>query len=197
MEDFGAGSSVFKQHTRTVADLAVVASQRKVNLFMGCLAQYFKPETIVELGTSLGLTSMYMAANAPQSRVLTVEGCKQTAALARQNFNRLGAQNIELLNCLFEDALPALKEPIQNRSLVFVDGNHSYEATVSYFSFFADHAHNESLLVFDDINHSPGMQQAWKTIKESPSTTATIDFFRLGLAALSPKLCKQHFVVRF
>ena len=60
--DFGAGSRVFKSNTRAInqiAKTAGISSKRAELLFR--ITNYFQPESILEIGTSLGMATSALA----------------------------------------------------------------------------------------------------------------------------------------
>jgi predicted O-methyltransferase YrrM len=152
----------------------------------------------VELGTSLGITSAYIASANNTSKLYTLEGSKNTATIAQENFNKLQLKNINLVQGNFDDTLPRLLSQIEKVDLAFVDGNHRKEPTLNYFNQFLQRSTEGSIFIFDDIHWSAGMEEAWKQIREHPSVTLTIDLFFIGLVFFKKDFkAKQHFSIRF
>ena len=87
---------------------------------------------ILELGTSLGITTLALALAAPGRRVVTVEGCPALADIARSNLSSHSANNAEVLNMEFGEALVKLRAAGTKVSLAFIDGNHRGEALKEY-----------------------------------------------------------------
>ena len=88
--DYGAGSHVSsKKNMRAVSVIAASALSPAFQcqwLFRIC--QLYKPLNIIELGTSLGISTLYITEGAPKNcRVMTLEGSPQIAAFAQRNFN--------------------------------------------------------------------------------------------------------------
>ena len=202
--DFGAGSKVNASRTRAVREVARNSEKppRLGRLFYR-LVQHFGSKTIFDLGTSLGITTLYLAAANAQSKVWTFEGCPQTAQIAERNFADWAAQkgqkqsNIEIIVGNLDQTLPqqvAVSLPID---FAFFDANHRYEPTVRYFETCLTNAHEDSVFVFDDIHWSEEMEQAWATIRQHPSVTVSIDLLWVGLVFFRKKQPKQHFVLRF
>mgnify|MGYP003352416256 CR=1 FL=1 len=55
-----------------------------------------------------------------------------------------------------------------------------------------------SVMIFDDIHWSEGMQSAWKRICGDPRVMLSIDLFSMGMAFFNPSFrVKQHFRIRF
>ncbi len=162
------------------------------------IVQYYKPQTIVELGTSLGITSAYIASAQRNSEVITIEGSKNVALIAGENFKTLGLQNIKLIQGNFDDTLPALLMQLKKIDLAFADGNHRKIPTLNYFHLFLKKVNDESILIFDDIYWSAEMEEAWKEIQQHPSVSLTIDLFFIGLVFFKKDFkAKQYFVIRF
>lgn len=196
--DLGAGSHLNKNRTKKVSEIAknALKTPRLAQLIYR-LAAHQNPSNAIELGTCLGITSAYLAKAQPNAKVITIEGCPQTAAVARQNFSDLALSNVELEVGNFNDLLPMKIEQAEKLDFVYVDGNHTKEATLNYFNWCLPKIHENSLLIFDDIYWSEGMKEAWKEIKNHPEVTITIDLFWIGLVYFRKGQAKEHFKIKF
>jgi len=199
VEDFGAGSSVMKSNKRVIKQIAASSLKpRKFAQLLFRMVQYYKPETILELGTSLGITTAYLAKGNPGSTVFTCEGSPAIATIAQKNFATLQINNIEVTEGDFAKTFSPLLHSISKIDFAFVDGNHRKEPTIEYFSKLLNHSSSSTILVFDDIHWSEEMEAAWAEIKNHPSVTLTIDLFFIGLVFINPDFkVKQHFIIRF
>lgn len=199
IEDFGAGSAVMKSNKRVVKNIA--ASSLKPKKFAQLLfriIQHYKPATVLELGTSLGITSSYLARGNESGTVYTCEGSSAIANIAKGNFSDLQIRNIELTEGDFAKTLSPLLNRIGKIDFAFVDGNHRKEPTIEYFSQLLHFSTASTILIFDDIHWSKEMEEAWGLIQSHPSVTLTIDLFFIGLVFINPDFkVKQHFIVRF
>lgn len=184
---------------KIVSNLATKASMPgKYGKVLFNLVQYFSPHTIIELGTCLGIGTAYMAAAAPSSRVMTIEGSQSLTDLAAQNFNVLHFNNIEQFTGHFDEKLPEVLSMVEKVDLAFIDGNHRYDPTLRYFQLLMAKAHEKTILIFDDIYWSEEMTQAWTEIKNDPRISLTIDIHRLGIAFMQKeKLAKEDFILRY
>ncbi|MFM7823858.1 MAG: O-methyltransferase, partial [Bacteroidota bacterium] len=160
------------------------------------ISKDLQPDNILELGTSLGISTMYLSAANPSAKVITVEGCPKTAAHARDNFSKLGLENIESLVGDFDDQLPSVLNRTNSLGLVYIDGNHTYEATVRYFHTLLPKCGNETCIIFDDIHWSAGMENAWKEISNNSRVTMSVDLFYFGIVFFDSRLSKEHFKIR-
>ncbi len=196
VSDFGSGSKVFKNNDRKVADIAKIAgiSKKKSSLLLAICA-YLKPQHILEIGTSIGLGASTLSIGCPDSQIQTLEGCKNTAEIAQELFQKFHLKNIRLTVGNFNEILPDIKID-QQFDLIYFDGNHQKKATVHYFEQCLPMANENTVFIFDDINWSVEMQQAWSAIKEHPKVTVTINTFFWGIVFFKIGLKKQHFKIR-
>lgn len=194
VKDLGAGSQVFQNNQRKVSDIAKNAGTTwKRSKFLNRLTHYFQVKTAVELGTSVGLGAASIACKNPVE-LLSIEGCPQTAAVAKSYFKKYNLNNIQVQIGDFKEEIP--KIPFQKIDMAFIDGHHSKEATLLYFESLLPLIHNETLFIFDDIYWSVGMQEAWEEIKKHPQVKVTIDTFYWGLVFFRKEQVKEDFKIR-
>ena len=199
IDDFGAGSRTTASKQRSVASIAKSALKpRKFGQLFFRMVDKYQPQNIVELGTSLGITTCYLASANHQANVYTMEGAKAVAGVARQHFGKLRLNNITQIIGNFDETLQPLLGQLKTVDLVYVDGNHREEPTVRYFHQLLPHCNEHTILVFDDVHWSKEMEAAWQTIQDHPAVTCTIDLFFIGIVLLRKDFkAKQHFSIRF
>jgi predicted O-methyltransferase YrrM len=196
--DLGAGSLVNNNRQKKIKQLAKNALKpAKLAQLIHRFAEEFKPRNIIELGTCLGLTTSYLATAVPGARVITVEGCPNTAGVAKENIAKLQLSNTEVLTGNFDDVLPDIIKKEKELDFVFIDGNHRKEATLDYLGLCLPAVNESSVLIFDDIYWSKGMEEAWEQIKAHPQVTVTIDLFWIGLVFFRKGQAKEHFKIKF
>ncbi|MDP4265944.1 MAG: class I SAM-dependent methyltransferase [Bacteroidota bacterium] len=197
VSDYGAGSLINNKRSRKIKKITAYAQSPKYAGLLSRIVYYFKPSSIIELGTSVGISAMYLATPCKTVPVYSIEGCPETAALANKNIEKLKYKNIHIINGTFDDVLPQILTKTSNPSLIFFDGNHRKDPTLKYFNTCLKHIDNESIMIFDDIHWSDEMEQAWNEIKNHPDVTVSIDLFHLGLVFFKKELSKQNFIIRF
>jgi len=179
IDDHGAGSHYSKSRQRTVQEIARTStSSKQKSELLYRLANYLKVTTCVELGTNLGLTTLYLAKCT--SCVITIEGSEALYRFSQELFCSQKQKNIVAHLALFDEVLPKILQE-EKPELIFIDGNHRKEPTLRYFNMLLQKAENESVFVFDDINWSKEMQEAWREIIDHPKVTLSIDCFYFGL----------------
>lgn len=198
-QDYGTGASQAAV-PRKVAHIARTHLESpKVGQLLYRLVNYLTttqrlPLTIVELGTSLGITTAYLASPSPRNRVQTYEGADEVLNIARQVWRKLGLTNIEPVPGNIDDTLP--KHCPKQVDLAYIDANHTYEATMRYFRQLLPAVHRHSVIVVDDIHHSPGMERAWHDIQAAEQVTSTIDCYHVGLVFFNRHYIHRHYKMR-
>lgn len=194
--DFGAGSTYTKSNTRTIQSIAKQASKKpKHAQLLFRIAYHFQPKTILELGTSLGLTTAYLGKACPNAKIITLEGSDSIAKVARVNHNKLNIHNIKLLVGEFSQHLDSAIEDLQTIDFAYVDGNHKKEPTLAYFEKLLLHKNENSIFVFDDIYWSKEMTAAWNEIKKHKAVRQTVDLYEFGLVFFKNDQEREHFTV--
>ncbi len=199
VEDYGAGSGLDSSRTRKVSAIARNAAKpRKFGQLLYRLVRHYKPATIIELGTSLGLSTAYLSMGNTNATLISLEGASSIAGLARENLHALSITNATVVEGNFDQTLSSILTSRDRVDFVFVDGNHRQEPTLRYFNQLLEKIHGGSILVFDDIHWSREMELAWEEIKAHPRVRCTVDLFFIGLVFFREEFReKQDFKVRF
>ncbi|MBM3439917.1 MAG: class I SAM-dependent methyltransferase [Bacteroidetes bacterium] len=199
INDFGAGSSKGLKKQRSIRQIAVSSLKSpKYARLLHRMVQYFQPKNMVELGTSLGITTAYLASANKQSKVVTLEGADAIAQIAKQHFQRLQLNNIQLVVGHFDETLLGVMNEAGKIDFVFVDGNHAFKPTLRYFKTILPYTHADTVMVFDDIHWSAEMEKVWDAIRNDSAVTLSIDLFFMGIVFFrSQQHEKQHFTIRY
>lgn len=195
--DLGAGSKVEKSAVRKVKSVAKHSlSNPKFSQFLFQLIRLYQFNSIVELGTSLGINTAYLAKSNPNSQINTFEADPKAIEIAKKINS--GHENIHFHKGDIAKTLPEfLQKSNQKLDLVYADANHTYEASIQYFNFILPHLSKNSIYIMDDIHWSAGMKKAWRELKSKKEVTSSIDLFDAGLLFFNPDFEKQDFVLEF
>jgi predicted O-methyltransferase YrrM len=199
IEDYGAGSASSALNKRSVASIAKRAvKSKKFAQLLYRIVRHYQPSSIIELGTSLGVTTSYLALANPGSNLITLEGSPEIASMARDNLRHLQIENARVIEGNFDYTLPAVIYQLPTIDFAFVDGNHRREPTENYFNWLLAKSNMNSVFVFDDIHWSKEMEQAWHNISNDFAVRCSIDLFFLGIVFFRQEFReKQHFTIRF
>lgn len=199
VKDLGAGSAVNNTMHRKVSAIAKNAAKpKKYGQLLYRLIAFYKPKNIVEIGTSMGLSTAYFSLANPDSTIATLEGVPAIALRAMQNFSNWGITNATVVEGNFDDTLLPVLSKLSSVDFVFVDGNHRKEPTLRYFEEIMKFSNNNTILVFDDIHWSAEMEEAWEAIKADKRVTLSIDLFFMGIILLKTDFYQsQDFIIRY
>jgi predicted O-methyltransferase YrrM len=168
------------------------------------MAKWMEPGMILELGTGLGVSAMYLASGLEESasgqasgRVLSIEGEPSRATFAEDLFKRCGLTSVKVYGGDMDEQMEVLMPEVKGRFLAFVDGNHRQEPTLSYLRALVRRTENEALIVMDDIYWSKGMYRAWKEVISWPEVRVSMDLFHMGILLLRTDLPKNQYKIKF
>ncbi len=195
--DFGAGSKIFTSNSRQISQIAKTAgiSEKRAELLLR-IARYFQTETVLEIGTSLGLATSALSLGNEKSKIISLEGCPQTAGIAKDSFAAAGMTNTAFIVTEFQEYLKKLSTSNLKFDLIYFDGNHQKEATLHYFDLLFSTVNEKTVWIFDDIHWSAEMSAAWQIIKQNPQVTVTIDTFQWGFVFFRKCQVREDFIIR-
>ena len=195
-KDYGAGSKTMNSSKIRINEIVKNSSvKRKYGRLLFRMVRYFNPNTILEIGTSLGVSTMYLSLADPNSNIYTIEGNENLLNFLKDELEKQNIENVHTYCGEFDIILPELLD--KKNDMAFIDGNHSKKATLKYFNLLKANCHNDSVLIFDDIYWSREMADAWREIKEDKDVTLTIDIFQFGLVFFRKESSKQNFIIKF
>jgi len=193
--DFGTGSSSSKSISEIESKVCI---KHKYGKLLYHLVKYFNSQYILEIGTSIGISSSYLALANPATKIISLEGSPAIAEIAKQNHLKLKIENVEVMIGNFNDTLSLALEKFPKLDLIFFDGNHTKQATLKYFELCLQKASENSVFVFDDICWNEEMWEAWNAIKKNPNVTLTLDLYQFGICFFrKEKLAKEDFVLLY
>ncbi len=199
VNDLGAGSRKRSAQQKTIAQIAGSAPKPpKYAQLLFRLVKHYQPQSIIELGTSLGLTTAYLSNVNEAATIKTIEGSPAIMNIAKENLSVLGCRNVNFFEGNFDQVLPQLLKETKQVDLAYIDGNHRYAPTMQYFHELLPKVHADSILVFDDIHWSAEMEKAWAEIRQHPAVQYSIDIFFLGFVFFRSEFkIKQDFIIKF
>ena len=199
VNDFGAGSSNHGNEKKIISEIAGKAvSKQKFGRLLFRLANYYNARTIFEMGSSLGISTAYLASADKLSNVISIEGSSEISGIAKETFSQLDLTNIKLVTGNFDEKLETLIADNPPSDLVFIDGNHRKKPVLEYFEKFLKKISKTSLIIIHDIHWSREMEEAWAIIQRHPKVKMSIDIFSAGLVFFRDEFkVKQQFIIRF
>jgi predicted O-methyltransferase YrrM len=198
VNDLGSGSEYGRTKLKKISDIArYSAVTPQYGIFLANMAAEFGGPLIIEFGTSLGISTMYLAHSASAATVYTMEGCNATAEIATRNFDEEGVKNLKLFVGSFEEILPEISQVGITPGLVFIDGNHRKKPLLEYFDKITKISDSKTVIIIDDINYSNEMEEAWSEIKRHEKVSLTIDIFRMGIVFFREGIIHNNYIIRY
>ena len=198
VHDLGSRSELSKEYQRRVSDIAKKSpvTGKYCQLLSNMAAEFGNP-LIIELGTSLGISTMYLADSCKDSELITIEGCPAIASIAKKNFHEAGISKIKLVEGAFDDVLPGILEGRLKPGLVFIDGNHRKVPLIKYFNQIAEISDSKTVVIIDDISYSREMNEAWNEIKIHKKVTVSVDIHRMGILFFRGGINHNNYIIRY
>jgi len=200
VEDHGTGSRTGIGEEREIRHIAKTSAVRpKYGRLLTRFVSWYKPNSIIELGTGPGISSAYIAGGNQEGILYTIEGSDKICEIARQTMTALDLTGVELINGLFSEILSPLLSKIENKQglLVFIDGDHHGESVIGNVDTVLSGSFENLAIVLDDIYWSPSMTSAWNTLVDHPGIAVSIDLFQCGILFVKKGIAKQHYIIRF
>jgi predicted O-methyltransferase YrrM len=191
--DLGSGSSA-KRQVSLLAKSSL--SPVSISSLYSDMIDYFKAKKVIELGTSFGINTLYLASKKERS-VTTFEGSSDVSEIAKLTFEFSGAKNIELIEGNIDSTLKNYLQSIRQFDLVLMDANHRYEPTLRYFNLLMPKLREGTVIILDDIHYSAEMEKAWTELRNHKLVYGSVDIFRCGILFFDPSLNKQHVILQF
>lgn len=189
--DFGAGSRRKKSNTRKISEIVKhnATSPKDCRILFNTMCHY-RPKIVLELGTSLGIGTAYLASADKKAKIHTIEGNPESVIWAKKNFKNLQLQNIYAHQGKIAEVLPGLLTSLKGLDLVYMDGHHDRDATLAYFDMIQPYLHENSIVILDDIYWSDGMKEAWEILTRKDTVTASINIYSKGFLVFNH--CFDH-----
>ena len=196
--DFGSGSLKMKTSSRKISDIARISTTpEKYSSLYSRILRHYNCTNILELGTSLGINTIYLAKAREVAKVTTIEGSHELALIARHLFEENEVSDIQLIEGNIDHVLSGFLDSVDKIDFAFIDANHRFEPTIRYVDLILKKIHMNSILVLDDIHYSSEMERAWLALQGKELVYTTIDLHRCGLIFFNPSLTKQNAVLQF
>jgi predicted O-methyltransferase YrrM len=118
------------------------------------------------------------------SNIVTLDGSKELAKIAKKNMELLKCSNIVQRIRRFQDILIDVLNQVKQVDLAFIDGHHDKNATIKYYNMIRPYLSKNAIIIFDDISWSEGMKEAWNEISKDKNIAKYENLDKLGICYL-------------
>ena len=194
--NFDIDSNVFKANTLQTSKIEKIGaiSNKKTRIIIKII-KYFKPKSILEIGTSLGVYTTALKAGNKTSNITTLENCKETSKVAKNIFENNHLEQIKIITGKFSKTISDVTKNSTFDCILFNE-NHTKKETLVHFNNCVSTIHNNSFFIFNDIYRDTEMESTWSEIKNNPKVTVTVDLFYYGIVFFRKEQAKEHFKIR-
>lgn len=196
-EDLGVGSkyspnNIEKKSTKEW--LKNSSSPIKYGKILNNVANFYNCKKILELGTNLGVGTAYLSS--AKNEIISIEGNKSLAKFTEESLIKNDFKNIAIEVGNFDELLENILDKNKHFDLYFIDGNHSKSATLKYFYQILPYIQTNDIVIFDDINWTKEMNEAWQEIHKNEKVRLSIDLYKLGIIFFrEEQLAKEHHIL--
>jgi len=192
----GAPSKTIKTNITSVSEIvkgSVITAKWSRILFR--LIQALQPNSILELGSSIGFSSVLLHKAAPNAKIHTIEGQLEVSAFAKTFIQQHTSKNVQLHAGVFEHILPKVCVEHGPFDFVYLDGDHRSQALIHNIKTLLPHLSSNACILIDDIHWSSDMEKAWRNLYSNSRFMLSIDLFRMGLLFCGHRRVKEHFTL--
>lgn len=163
------------------------------------LVNHSKAQYLLEMKSSFGLSTMYMAAPDSRSRIWTMEE-GETAVYANLSFGHAGFRNIHLTEGRCGDKLDDVLRKMDRIDFLFFnpdDRVYDFSQMERMFLKCSSKLHSRSVVVLDAIHRSEASAKLWRVLKSDERVRVTVDVYSYGIAYYGEELQKEDYDLRF
>ena len=195
MNSYGSGTRLLSRQSNNIGAIAKGGISSRIDSeILVNLIQHYKCKTLLELGTSLGINTCYLSKESNLEKIVSIEGNEELASIAEYNLKKLNCDNVELICNDIDDYFRSLDGKFD---LIYIDANHTFDATNRYFNYALNHLSQYGIIVIDDIYWTPEMSNAWESIRTNNSEHLFVENDRIGIVFAFKKNEKNHYVLNF
>ena len=181
--DCGTGSKTLKSAKRIISKIAKTSAiKSKHGVLFQKIVRKYNVKSVLELGTSLGVGTMYFALADKSIKLTSIEACPETYKFTKTKFAQKGIKNVEFINNDFDSVFDNNELAGQKFDLIYIDGNHNSKSVIKYYEYINKNlAAERCIYIIDDINWSADMYRAWKYLCNRNNGAFNTNMFRVGL----------------
>ncbi|MCF8236593.1 MAG: class I SAM-dependent methyltransferase [Saprospiraceae bacterium] len=185
--DLGAGGQDALDQNRIVSSIAKTSLSPPWKCrYLFRMVLWWKPDLLLEFGTSLGVSTAYLAAASIHTPLITVDGSDSHLQLARKGWNKLGLDHIEEWNLSFQQAIQRIPWDQHGRILIYLDGDHRPARVLEILQTIQEKTRHPFLVIIDDIRWSDDMWAGWQEWRSAFQSGAWLDLYQVGIWIQDP-----------
>jgi len=141
----------------------------------------YKPNTVLELGTNLGVATLYQATAESSNQIITLEEDAAISATTQEYFKKLGTRNVELIGGEMGKTLPSALKKLGTVDQIYFNNFWGYEDSLTYFETCLPYLVPNTVFIVRTPYANEDSIKFWTEIKQHPSVKLSLDIYDLGL----------------
>jgi len=187
-----------KLRTRSIARIvAQEAINPKHGALLFRLTNYFKPEHILQIGPSMGLSALYLSSYRTGVNCIALEHVKEFATISQWVYQQAFRNPVTLQVGAYEEILPPVLSSLKQLDFVYFNTATETFENEWIFKTCLEHIHARTVFMIKGIKSNKEMRELWQQVLARPEVTVTIDLYSMGLVFFNPKLHKRNYKVYF
>ncbi|MCQ2344843.1 MAG: class I SAM-dependent methyltransferase [Paludibacteraceae bacterium] len=146
-------------------------------------------KTIIEIGRTNGISTMYLASNNTHSTVYSISDKKPTDVFIKTRYTNIHQCKAAELQRTIDKA--------ESIDILYVRRSCGFNEIDNIFDLCKPKSNDGSIFIFDDIHKDSQTEKKWENILESDNVTLSLDLYRVGLVWFKKDLKKQHYTVKY
>lgn len=163
------------------------------------IVNYFKPERLIQIGTSAGIGSLYMTAPSSRLNYLLLDSDDNNAEQTIWSLRKFNpkASSVSVIAGDYLKTLPAALSKMSAVDFLFFNSAKDKEKNMIYLDEAIKYVQSDTVFFIEGIRSNREMRQLWKNICLREDVSVTFDLYNVGVVFFNKKLHKQNYIVFF
>jgi 16S rRNA G527 N7-methylase RsmG len=161
------------------------------------LANYFKAKNILQIGSGMGIPTLYLTSYSKNINCLVLESEESFSEIAKKVIKKGSDKNIEVRVGEYKDTLQEALSDLKEIDIVYFDYCNDYEINYNLFEQCVKYTNVNSIFIINGIKANNNSRKLWNKICDNEKVTVSIDMYSIGIVTFNPKLHKKKYIVYF
>ena len=164
---------------------------QKEGEFLFRLTNHYKPRSILAIGSSLGLTPLYLGKYDSTAHCITLESEPDFAEMATHLLSKETNPSLQIRTGAYHESVSDAISQLKQIDCIFADKNVRISDLDVFFNHCLSFIHDHTFCVLAGIRSSSEKYRYWKQLSQHPQITVAVDLFQMGLLFFQPKLHRR------
>lgn len=157
------------------------------------LTNHYKSRSILAVGSSMGLTPLYLTGYAGDLKCIVLESETDVATIASRNIEKKTNSPLRVIQGDYQTTLQEALQQFEQIDCIYLCKELRVEELDNIYHECSPFFHEESILIISGIHSSSAKKNYWEQLCNDPKITVSVDLYKLGLIFFQPKLHKRMY----